>query len=168
MQQLTKELIQEHINTKLETQFDFHEDAHGIFITTIPLNQVYRLIHFLYKDDVLGFQFLTTLCAVHYPHNPGKEFEIVYHLHNMQSRKRLRIKTYVGIDKPEVPSITGIYGSANWMERETYDFFGIRFLGHPNLKRILNMDEMVEFPMRKEFPLEDPTREDKLDYQFGR
>jgi NADH-quinone oxidoreductase subunit C len=54
------------------------------------------------------------------------------------------------------------------MERENYDFFGLNFLGHPDLRRILNMDEMVDFPMRKEFPLEDPRREDKADYQFGR
>ena len=72
------------------------------------------------------------------------------------------------IAKPDVPTLTGLYGSANWMERETYDFFGVNFLGHPNLKRILNMDEIVEFPLRKEFPLEDPTRLDKADFQFGR
>jgi NADH-quinone oxidoreductase subunit C len=54
------------------------------------------------------------------------------------------------------------------MERETYDFYGIRFDGHPNLKRILNVDDMTDFPMRKDFPLEDQTREDKRDGMFGR
>lgn len=80
----------------------------------------------------------------------------------------MRLKVFVPITKPEVPSLTGIYASANWMERETYDFYGVQFLGHPDLRRILNMDEMVDFPLRKEFPLEDPLREDKKDYHFGR
>ncbi len=168
MQSLTKEQIQQHINTNLGTEIALTEDTYGVFNSTIKLNQLYQIILFLYKDEQLGFQFLTTLCAVHYPHQTGNEFEIVYHLHSMRNNTRLRIKTSVSLAKPEVPSITGIYGSANWMERETYDFYGIHFLGHPNLKRILNMDEMIDFPMRKEFPLEDPTREDKADFQFGR
>ena len=61
-----------------------------------------------------------------------------------------------------------IWVGANWMERESYDFYGIRFKGHPNLVRILNVDEMDIFPLRKEFPLEDQTREDKEDKMFGR
>jgi NADH-quinone oxidoreductase subunit C len=65
-------------------------------------------------------------------------------------------------------SITALFEAANWMERETYDFYGIRFEGHPNLKRILNMDEMDYFPLQKQYPLEDGKREDKEDLYFGR
>ena len=65
-------------------------------------------------------------------------------------------------------SATALFATANWMERETYDFFGVQFLGHPNLKRILNVDEMDYFPLRKEFPLEDQTRVNKDDDMFGR
>jgi NADH-quinone oxidoreductase subunit C len=61
-----------------------------------------------------------------------------------------------------------VFAAANWLERETYDFYGVIFEGHPNLKRILNVDEMIIFPMRKEYPLEDQTREDKNDSMFGR
>lgn len=168
MQTVTNEQIQQHINANLGSQIGFTQDSYGVFNATVPLNQLYQLILFLYKDETLGFQFLTDICAVHYPEQTGSEFAIVYHLQSMQNRARLRVKIFVPLEKPEVPSITGIYSSANWMERETYDFFGIQFLGHPNLKRILNMDEMTAFPMRKEFPLEDPTREDKADFQFGR
>jgi NADH-quinone oxidoreductase subunit C len=69
---------------------------------------------------------------------------------------------------PEVDSMTDLFLSSNWQERETYDFYGIEFKNHPDLKRILNMDEMVSFPMRKEFPLEDANRTDKDDRYFGR
>jgi NADH-quinone oxidoreductase subunit C len=64
--------------------------------------------------------------------------------------------------------VTSLYAAANWMERETFDFYGIIFTGHPNLRRILNADEMDYFPLRKEFPLEDATRSDKEDKYFGR
>src|SRR3546814_124705 len=67
-------------------------------------------------------------------------------------------------EKPEIPSATVLWKGANWMERETYDFYGVRFLGHPDLNRILNVDDMEVFPMRKEYPLEDPNRVDKKDY----
>jgi NADH-quinone oxidoreductase subunit C len=81
---------------------------------------------------------------------------------------RIRFKIYVPVSKPDVFTATQLYATANWMERETYDFFGVNFVGHPNLKRVLNVDEMDYFPLRKEFPLEDQTRIDKDDEMFGR
>jgi NADH-quinone oxidoreductase subunit C len=75
---------------------------------------------------------------------------------------------YLDGENPEVDSMVDLFLSANWQERETYDFYGIIFKNHPDLKRILNMDEMVSFPMRKEFPLEDQGRTDKDDRYFGR
>ncbi len=116
----------------------------------------------------MQFRFLTDLQAVHYPDNTGRELAVVYHLHNLQANVRIRFKVYTNISTPDVFSATALYSAANWMERETYDFFGVNFVGHPNLKRILNVDEMDYFPMRKEFPLEDQTRIDKDDDMFGR
>jgi len=75
---------------------------------------------------------------------------------------------YLDGAQPSVASIADLFESANWQERETYDFYGINFENHPDLKRILNMDEMVSFPMRKEFPMEDQGRTDKDDRYFGR
>jgi NADH-quinone oxidoreductase subunit C len=72
------------------------------------------------------------------------------------------------LGNPVVPTVTDLFSGANWMERETYDFYGILFEGHPNLKRILNVEYLDYFPMRKEYPLEDPTREDKDNRFFGR
>jgi NADH-quinone oxidoreductase subunit C len=78
------------------------------------------------------------------------------------------LKVFLSKDNLEIDSLTSIYAGANWMERETYDFYGIAFKGHPNMSRILNEDSMDYFPMRKEYHLEDATREDKDDRFFGR
>ena len=86
----------------------------------------------------------------------------------MATNQRVRLKIYVPAENPVVPTLTNIFPAANWMERETYDFFGVIFEGHPNLIRILNVEEMIMFPLRKEFPLEDQVREDKNDSMFGR
>jgi NADH-quinone oxidoreductase subunit C len=75
---------------------------------------------------------------------------------------------YTDIAKPDVFSATALYSAANWMEREAYDFYGVNFVGHPNLIRIQNVEEMEYFPQRKEYPLEDQSRIDKDDEMFGR
>ena len=112
---------------------------------------------------------MTDLCGIHYPDSDTNEqFCVVYHLHNWYENKRIKIKTFISGNNPEIKTVSNIFLSSNWMERETYDFYGINFIGHPQLKRILNMDEMVSFPMRKEFPMEDSGRTDKDDRYFGR
>ena len=122
----------------------------------------------MHDDEELQFRFLTDLQAVHYPDNKGSELAVVYHLHNLKDNVRIRFKVFTVIEKPDVFTATGLFEAANFMERETYDFYGVNFVGHPNLIRILNVDEMDYFPMRKEFPLEDQTRIDKDDEMFGR
>jgi NADH-quinone oxidoreductase subunit C len=125
------------------------------------------IIEFLKNDNETGYNFLTDICGMHYPEGE-LPLGIVYHMHNFKNNRRIRIKTFVPLEKPEVASVTSFFNSANWMERETYDFYGIIFTGHPNLKRILNVEYLDFFPMRKEYPLEDPTREDKDNRFFGR
>jgi NADH-quinone oxidoreductase subunit C len=127
-----------------------------------------NVMQFLYDDPALSFRFLTDLTAIHYPAYKGRELAVVYHLHNLVENCRIRFKVFVPVEKPDVFSATKIYEAANWLERETYDFYGVNFVGHPNLKRIQNVDEMDYFPLRKEYPLEDQTRIDKDDEMFGR
>ena len=160
--------LKEALESKIGTYFNDVQENFGILTATVPLVKLYRVIHDLYKGDVMKYCFLTDICGVHYPDRKGGELAVVYHFHDLYTNVRLRVKSFIDINNPEVPSITGIFASAGWMERETYDFYGIEFVGHPELKRILNMDEMSAFPLRKEYPLEDPTRRDKLDYHFGR
>ena len=143
-------------------------DKTSDFLTIIVLREnIHDVICLLKEDESLAFTFLTDLCGVHYPEQ-ALPLGVVYHLHNMQKNTRLRVKTFVKEDDPKMPTITDLFSSANWMERETYDFYGIVFEGHPNLIRILNVEYMDYFPMRKEYPLEDATRKDKDDRFFGR
>jgi NADH-quinone oxidoreductase subunit C len=133
---------------------------------TVSKEIIQDLLLFLRDEEAMQYNFLTTLCGMHYPER--EKLGVVYHLHSFKHNHRIRIKTETDISQPVIASVTGIWPASNWMERETFDFYGIQFEGHPNLKRILNMDEMTDFPMRKEFPLEDQTREDKDDSMFGR
>ena len=126
-----------------------------------------KVLQFLFDDPELKFRFLTDLTAVHYP-ELEKPIGVVYHLHSLTTNTRIRIKVFLSLDNLHIPTASTIWDGANWMERETYDFFGVIFDGHPDLRRILNVDDMTVFPMRKEFPLEDPNRIDKKDYFFGR
>jgi NADH-quinone oxidoreductase subunit C len=133
----------------------------------VSSKSLFNVIEFLKDDPEAGYQFLTDLCGIHYPENE-LPLGIIYHLHNLRENRRIRIKTFVPLSKPEIATVTPLFSAANWMERETYDFYGIIFTGHPNLKRILNVEYLDFFPMRKEYPLEDPTREDKDNRFFGR
>lgn len=144
------------------------EEQYGLLTFRSTMQEGLKVLQYLYDDEFLKFRFMTDLTAVHYPDRKDEELCVVYHMHNMVDNIRLRMKIYCPIGKPEVFSATSLFSAANWMERETYDFFGVQFIGHPNLTRILNVDEMDYFPMRKEFPMEDPTRIDKDDEMFGR
>ena len=140
-----------------------------IFSFEVAADKITSVILFLKNDPELRFHFLTDLCGIHYPDNElNRQFAVVYHLHNWYENKRIKIKAFIDGEKPQIRSISTIFLSSNWMERETFDFYGIDFIGHPQLKRILNMDEMISFPMRKEFPMEDSGRTDKDDRFFGR
>jgi NADH-quinone oxidoreductase subunit C len=165
---LSNEIIKQKLTEKFGDQVGDFTEPYGMLTFSSPKEFNLKVLNFLYDDPELKFRFLTDLCAVHYPDKKGKELAVVYHLHNLQDNIRIRFEVFTDINQPDVYTATGLFSAANWMERETYDFYGIRFLGHPNLKRILNVDEMDYFPMRKEYPLEDQTRADKDDEMFGR
>ncbi len=165
---LTNEIIQAKLVEKFGDTVTNIEQPYGLFSFEVPKDLNLKVLQFLYDEPELQFRFLTDICAVHYPDFIGRELAVVYHLHNLVQNVRIRMKVFTSIAQPDVFTATKLYSSANWMERETYDFYGVNFVGHPNLKRILNVDEMDYFPMRKEFPLEDQTRIDKDDEMFGR
>ena len=160
------QLVISKLSNRFSNSIESHEILSDMLCLTIKKESILSILLFLRDDQELQYNFLTTLCGMHYPEN--EQLGVVYHLQSFINNHRIRIKTVVELNDPKIPTITTIWPAANWMERETYDFFGIQFEGHPNLKRILNMDEMTDFPLRKEFPLEDQTREDKDDSMFGR
>ena len=165
---LTNEIIQQKLTDKFGEQLNEWESPYGLLTVRVPAEMNLKVMQFLYDDESLRFRFMTDLTGVHFPNRKGEELSVVYHLHNLVDNIRLRLKIYVPVEKPDVNTASKLFSTANWMERETYDFFGINFIGHPNLIRILNVDEMDYFPMRKEYEMEDPTRRDKDDEMFGR
>lgn len=164
---MTYEQLRQSLSAKFTDILSF-EESHNMLSVTVPAAQSLKLLQFLHDEEALRFRFLTDLTGVHYPDRKGEELGVVYQLHNLVDNVRIRVKTFVPIAKPDVFTATQLFPGANWMERETYDFFGINFVGHPDLRRILNADEMDYFPMRREYTLEDPQRTDKDDAMFGR
>ena len=165
---LTNEHIKQRLVEKFPDQISGFNETYGTLTFEAPKEINLKVLNFLYDDEELKFRFMTDLCAVHYPADKGRELAVVYHLHNLADNVRIRFKIFTDINSPDVYTASGLFSAANWMERETYDFFGVNFVGHPNLKRILNVDEMDYFPLRKEYPLEDQSRIDKDDEMFGR
>jgi len=165
---ISNDLIKQRLTEKFGEQISNVEEPYGMFTFESPKDLNLKVLQFLYDDEELKFRFLTDLTAVHYPAYKGRELAVVYHLHNLVDNCRIRFKVFTDINKPDVFSAVNIFAAANWLERETYDFYGVNFVGHPNLIRIQNVEEMDYFPQRKEFPLEDQTRIDKDDEMFGR
>lgn len=152
----------------------FGDDIYG-FEENFELISIYankefnlKILQYLYDQEDLGFKFMTDLTAIHYPNNVGEELVVTYLLYNMPKNFHIRLKFALNINEPNIYTASNIHPTANWLERECYDFYGVNFVGHPNLIRVMNVDEMDYFPMRKEFPLEDQTRTDKDDEMFGR
>lgn len=157
--------IQNRIKERFLNDIVSFDESSDILTVTVNKIAIIALIRFLKED--LGFNFLTDLCGIHYPQQE-LQLGVVYHLHNFLSNTRIRVKTFTSLAEPEIQTLTEVFSAANWMERETYDFFGILFTNHPNLIRILNVEYLDYFPLRKEYPLEDQTRTDKDDSFFGR
>lgn len=166
MEQALQDKIINTIKLKYEDQVLHTAMLYDFLTITLRADKIIGVIRYLYDHPDMKFQYLTTLCGVHYPEI--QQIAIMYQLHNLNNNMRVRLKIYLPESNPTVPTLTTVFQAANWMERETYDFYGVLFEGHPNLKRILNVDEMIIFPMRKEYPLEDQVRQDKNDSMFGR
>src|SRR5690606_12339899 len=107
---------------------------------------------FLKEDPELRFNYLMDVTAVDYWKRKPR-FEVVYHFLSLSTRQRLRLKVPVGEQNPEVDSLTGLWRSADWYEREVYDMYGIKFRNHPNLTRILMYAEFEGHPLRKDYPI---------------
>ena len=167
MGKITNEELLKKISDKFDQQFTVVGEPYGLLTIETGRDNIISILEFLKNDSVLQFIYLTDITAIHYPEQE-KPIGVIYHLHSLVNNVRIRIKVFLPADDYHIPTATTVWHGANWMERETYDFFGVTFDGHPDLRRILNVDDMTVFPMRREYPLEDPNRVDKKDYFFGR
>jgi NADH-quinone oxidoreductase subunit C len=140
------------------------DEPYGLLTFETTKDVIIDVLRFLKEDN--NFNYLTDITAVHYPEKSA--LAVVYHVYNMVGKVRVRIKVFLHEHSADIPTATVLWNGANWMERETYDLFGVKFEGHPDLRRILNMDELNVHPMLKQYPLEDPNRVDKKDEYFGR
>ena len=118
---------------------------------------VRQALEFCKTNPELSFDMLTDLTAVDYLKFPGREdrprFEVVYHLYSLDHNHRVRLKVGVAEDDAVVPTAVGLWPIANWFEREVWDMFGIRFDGHPDLRRLLMYEEFEGHPLRKDYPI---------------
>ena len=165
---MTNNTLLDALQVQLGSKIITSEVLYDTLVIEISPSEAFDVVELLKNDATLSFNFLTLIGAVHYPEEKGRELCVVYHLHSWKNAIRLRIKCYLSQENPSIKSLTPLFDGANWQERETFDFFGVNFEGHPNMTRILNMDEMDYHPMLKQYHLEDGTREDKDDRFFGR
>jgi NADH-quinone oxidoreductase subunit C len=119
----------------------------------VPREHLKRAAEYLCNEPSLHFAFLSDITTLdRFPLEP--RFEVNYHLLSIERRDRLRLKVRISGNDPMVPSVTSVWPTANWHERENYDLFGIRFDGHPDLRRILMPDDWEGHPLRKDYPVE--------------
>jgi NADH-quinone oxidoreductase subunit C len=152
--------MEDHGSALLRRLLDVHGEAveatHarlGDATATIAKQQLARVMRFLRDDPELAFDMLSDVTCVDYLGETPR-FEMVYHLYSLAKNHRLRIKARVAEDAPEVESLCALWASANWMEREVWDLYGLRFTGHPDLRRILLYEEFDGHPLRKDYPKE--------------
>ena len=144
----------------LDRLIDVHSDAvletHtrlGDATAVVDAGRIVEIARFLRDDDLLFFEMLSDLCAVDYPERSPR-FEVVYHLYSLKHNHRLRIKAGVPEEPCEIDSLVEIWPAANWLEREVWDMYGIRFRNHPDLRRLLLYEEFEGHPLRKDYPKE--------------
>lgn len=158
MSQKVLELVQQRfVDAVLETGSSFGDEW-----ADVRPDVVADVARFLKDDPAADMRMLVDITAVDWSHydrarplalDAERRFSVVYHFYSLTHHHRLRLKAFVGGAEPVVPSITSVYRTANWWERLVWDFYGVRFTGHPELKRILTYEEFKGHPLRKDYPV---------------
>ncbi len=150
------EAMNKKVLERLETKFaDIALEANefrGELTVVIPKERIVEVCKYLRENNELNFDLLADLCGIDM-NTPSKRFGVIYNLYSFINKHRIRLKTFTEEENPKVPSVTSVWGTANWHEREAFDMFGIIFDGHPDLRRIYMPDEFEYYPLRKDFPL---------------
>ena len=144
--------VVEKLKKKFEgTSFDCGE-FRGELTVVVPKDRIVEVCRFLKEDGELAFDLLADLCGIDM-YTPENRFGVIYNLYSLKNCHRIRLKIFTSEENPNVPSVTGIWATADWHERETFDMFGIIFEGHPDLRRMFMPEEFEHNPLRKDFPL---------------
>jgi len=144
--------ILEKLHALVPEQFVGSREFRGELTVIVTADVLVRVCEFLKTDPELAFDMLIDLTAVDM-YRPEARFEVVYLLYSLKNTRYLRLKVTVEEERATVPTVTGVWPAANWHERETFDMFGIRFAGHPDLRRLYMPEEFEHYPLRKDFPL---------------
>src|SRR4030067_2748694 len=147
----------EAITTLVKKYFPEEIVSSGVFRNELTLQvkkeSVVEVARFLKENKELDFDFLSDLCGVDRVETDGV-FEVVYHLYSIYKNHRVRLKSPITSSDPCISTVTGIWNTANWHERETFDMYGIKFDGHPDLRKILTPDDFEGHPLRKDYPVD--------------
>ncbi len=144
---MTLGTIKQIIEEKFPSSIEASEEVFGNPVLTVKPSDIVSICRFLKENQELCFDYLMSLTAVELP----DRFDVVYHLYSITKKHYLTLKVKIDKQKCEVPSVTTVWRAANWQEREVYDMFGIQFVGHPNLQRILLESTWEGFPLRKDY-----------------
>jgi NADH-quinone oxidoreductase subunit C len=151
-----KEKLKEFFENNFSGALLRDDDFRGELSFFIRKEFVLDICKALFDDRELEVRFLSDICALDWLGQPEEEegrFEVIYNLYSIKNKYRFFLRVKLSGDNPDVDSITSIWQSANWLEREVYDLMGVNFLGHPDLRKILTPDELEGHPLRKDFPL---------------
>ena len=141
------------INSKYKGVILDSHNFRGDQTITVQKNVLIDLFKFLRDDPELDFKFLMDLTAVDYLNRKDSRFEVVYHFYSLKHNGRLRVKIPVSEDDCTIDSVSSLWKTANWYEREVWDLYGIKFKGHPDMRRILLYEEFKGHPLRKDYPI---------------
>lgn len=144
--------IVERLKERFPSAIEDSEEFRGDLTIRVKKDQIVPVCQFLRDDPAFRFDLIVDLCGVD-RYTPEGRFEVVYNLYSMSNKRYLRLKVPMDESEPEVDSVCGVWEGANWLERETYDMFGITFHGHPDLRRMYMPEDYEYYPMRKDFPL---------------
>jgi NADH-quinone oxidoreductase subunit C len=150
--EIMNEKVLETLKAKFGDAVITPNEFRGELTILVPKERIVEICRFLKEDEELAFTMLADLCGIDMNTSENR-FGVIYNLVSLKTKYRIRLKTFTQENDPKVPTVTGVWGTANWHERETYDMFGIVFDGHPDLRRIYMPDEFEYYPLRKDFPL---------------
>jgi NADH-quinone oxidoreductase subunit C len=148
------QIVLERLRRKFGAAILETHNEHGDETAVVETSRLREVAEFLRDDRELQFNLPVDCTAVDYLGRREPRFEVIWHLYSVPQRHRVRIKVRVTEEDPSCPALTLVWPGMDWHEREAWDMYGIRFVGHPNLKRVLMYEEFVGFPLRKDYPVD--------------